>query len=100
MKIATFIVKTRVCPGDNESALRLHPRKIAKSFHTIEYASNRSFPRTRESTVPSLESRCLKAGRRQSNNFAIVLGFIQIALSAGPAPDIIALASLRSRFYP
>jgi hypothetical protein len=48
MKIATFIVKTRVCPGDNES----------------------------------------------------VLGFIQIALSAGPAPDIIALASLRSRFYP
>ena len=58
----------------NAREVRREFRKIAKSFHTIEYASNRSFPRTRESTVPSLESRCLKAGRRQSNNFAIVLG--------------------------
>ena len=31
-------------------------RTIAKSFHTVEYAPNPSFPRKRESTVPTLES--------------------------------------------
>ena len=48
-------------------------RTIAKSFHTVEYARDPSFPRKRESAVPTWESRRFQAGRRQSNNFAILL---------------------------
>ena len=48
-------------------------RTIAKSFHTVESVPSPSIPRKLESTVSTLEFCCLRGGRRESNNFAIVL---------------------------
>ena len=48
-------------------------RTIAKSFHTVESVPSTSIPPKREPAVSTLEFCCLRGGRRESNNFAIVL---------------------------
>ena len=50
----------------------------------MESAPNPSIPRKRESTVSTLEFCCLLSGRRESNNFAIVLADLSQILDVVP----------------